>query len=78
MTSLVESTMLYGAEIWGCKQNLEGVEQTQMRARMFFEIGTLYPKVFLLAEVGDLPVRWQAKLQCVLLWVRVLSSIKSI
>ena len=24
--------MLYGAEIWGCNQNLEGVEQTQLRA----------------------------------------------
>ena len=29
MTSLVESTMLYGAEIWGCNRNMEGVEQTQ-------------------------------------------------
>ena len=29
MTSLVESTMLYGAEIWGCNRNMEGVEQTR-------------------------------------------------
>ena len=67
--------MLYGAEIWGCNRNLEGVEQTQLRdLRMFFGVGTLHPKVSLLAEMGDLPVRWQAKLQCVLFWVRVLSS----
>ena len=26
MTSLVESTMLYGAEIWGCNRNIERVE----------------------------------------------------
>ena len=26
MTSLLESTMLYGAEIWGCNRNLEGIE----------------------------------------------------
>ena len=75
MTSLVESTMLYGAEIWGSNRNMEGVEQTQLRAlRMFFGVGTLHPKASLLAEMGDLPVRWQAKLRCVLFWVRVLSS----
>ena len=75
MTSLVESTMLYGAEIWGCNRNMEGVEQTQLRAlRMFFGVGTLHPKASLLAEMGELPVRWRAKLQCMLFWVRVLSS----
>ena len=75
ISSLAESTMLYGAETWGCNGNLEGVEQTQLRAlRMFFGVGTLHPKVFLLAEMGDLPVRWLAKLRCVLFWVRVLSS----
>ena len=26
MISLLESTMLYGAEIWGCNRNLEGFE----------------------------------------------------
>ena len=73
MSSLMESTMLYGAEIWGCNRNLEGVEQTQLRAlRKFFGVGTLHPKVSLLAEMGDLPVRLRA--QCVLFWVRVLSS----
>ena len=41
---------------------------------MFFGVGTLHPKVSLLAEMGDLPIRWRAKLQCVLFWVRVLSS----
>ena len=57
MSSLVESTMLYGAEIWGSNRNLEGVEQTQLRAlRMFFGVGTLHPKVSLLAEIGDLLV----------------------
>ena len=75
MTSLVESTMLYGAEIWGCNRNLEGVEQTQLRAlRMFFGVGILHPKASLLAEMGDLPVRWRAKLRCMSFWVRVLSS----
>ena len=66
--------MLYGAEIWGCNQNLERVEQTQLRAlRMFFGVGTLHPKVSFLAK-WDLPVRWWANLQCMLVWVRILSS----
>ena len=39
MSSLVESTILYSAEIWGCNRNLEGIEQTQLRAlRMFFGV----------------------------------------
>ena len=51
------------------------VEQTQLRAlRMFFGVGTLHPKVSLLAEMGDLPIRWRAKLWCVLFWVRALSN----
>ena len=53
MSSLVESTMLNGAEILGCNRNLEGIERTQLRAlRMFFRVGTLHPKVSLLAEMG--------------------------
>ena len=32
MASLVESTMLYGSEIWGCNRGLEKIEQGQMRA----------------------------------------------
>ena len=75
MTSLVESAMLYGAEIWGCNRNMEEVEQTQLRAlRMCFGVGTLHPKASLLAEMGDLPVSCRAKLRCMLFWVRVLSS----
>ena len=41
---------------------------------MFFGVETLHPKVYLLAEIRDLPVRWRAKLLCVLFWARILSS----
>ena len=41
---------------------------------MFFRVGTLHPKVSLLAEMGYLLVRWRAKLPCMLFWVRVLLS----
>ena len=75
MSSLVESSMLYGAEIWGCSQNLEALEQIQLRAfRMFFGVGTIYPRVSLLLEVRDLPVVWLARLHCTLFWLKVLSS----
>ena len=40
---------------------------------IYVGVGTLHPKASLLAEMRDLPVKWQAKLQCVLFWVRVLS-----
>ena len=67
MSSLVESTMLYGAEIWGCNRDLEKMEQVQMRAlRLFFGVGTLHLKVSLLAEMGDLPVKWLARMRCVM------------
>ena len=75
MSSLVESTMLYGAEIWGCNRDLEKIKQVQMRAlRLFFGVGTLHPKVSLLAEMGDLPVKWLARMQCVMFWSKVLTS----
>ena len=57
MSSLVESSMLYGAEIWGCSWNLEALEQIQLRTFcMFFGVSTMHPRVSLLLEVGDLPV----------------------
>jgi hypothetical protein len=59
MASLVESTMLYGAEIWGCYYNLEEVQLVQLRAaRIFFGVGTLHPRVSLLLKLGKPPVLW--------------------
>ena len=55
MASLVESTMLYGAVIWGCNRNMEGGGQTQLRVlRMFFGVETLHPKASLLVEMGEM------------------------
>ena len=36
MSALVDSTMLYGAEIWGCMRNLESIEQVQLWAFRIF------------------------------------------
>ena len=75
VASLVESTMMYGVEIWGCNRNLETLQQVQLKAaRLFFGVGTLHPRMSLLWEVGDLPVVWLAKLRCVSFWFKVLTS----
>ena len=75
MASLVEMTMLYGSEIWGCNWDLEKIEQVQMRAlRLFFDVETLHPKVSLLAEMRDLPVKWLVRMRGVIFWGKVLTS----
>ena len=75
MTSLVDSTMLYGAEVWGCCRNLQSVQQVQLRAaRLFFGVGTLHPRTSLLLELGDLPVVWLARMKCMVFWLTILTS----
>ena len=61
MGSLVESTLMYGTEIWGCSTHLEAIEKVQLRAlRMFFGVGTLCPKTSLWFEMQMLPWVWEA------------------
>ena len=75
MSALVDSTMLYGVEIWGCMRSLEAIEQVQLRAfRMFFGVGTLHPKASLMMEMKSLPVVWEARVRCVQFWYKVLTS----
>ena len=75
MTSLVDSTMLYGAEVWGCCRNLQSVQQVQLRAaRLFFGVGTLHPRTSLLLELGDLPVVWLARMKCMVFWLKILTG----
>ena len=76
MSSLVESTMLYGAEIWGCNWDLEKIEQVQMRAlRLFLALELSTQKShFWRAEMGDLPVKWLARMRCGMFWSKVLTS----
>ena len=46
-----------------------------MRAlRLFFGVRILHPKVSLSAEMGDLPVKWLAKMRCAIFWRKVLTS----
>ena len=73
----MKSSMLYGAEIWGCCPNLEYIEQLQLTVctfRMFFEVGILHPKASLLCEMKSLPVVWEAKMHCMRFWMKILTS----
>ena len=49
---LVESVLLYGAEVWGCGGQLGPVENVQMRAaRIFLGVGRLHPLVSLQFQI---------------------------
>ena len=75
MGSLIESTLMYGAEIWGCSRHLEAIEQVQLRAlRMLFGVGTLHPKTSLWFEMEMMPLVWKAKMRCVRFWLKVMSA----
>ena len=53
MEMLVESVLLYGAEVWGGGSQLEPVERVQMRAaRIFLGVGRLHPLVSLQYELN--------------------------
>ena len=76
MSSLVESTMAYGVEIWGCNRNMHGnsaAGPTQSSPFVYW-CGQPPPKSSLLWELGDLPVVWPAKLRYVVFWFKVLIS----
>ena len=75
MSALVDSTMLYGAEIWGCMRSLEAIEQVQLRAFcMLFGMGMLHPKASFMMEMECLPVVWEARVRCMQFWYKVLTS----
>ena len=75
MKSLVDSVLLYGAEIWGCHRKLEGLSQIQLRAlRIFFGVGVRHPKVSLMMEADAFPVVWLARIKCISFWFKVLSA----
>ena len=73
MEALVETVLLYGAEVWGGSRILESVEQVQMRAAwIFLGVGRLHPRVSLQFEMQMVPLRFEAKKRCIEFWVNVL------
>ncbi len=73
MEALVETVLLYGAEVWGGSRILESVEQVQMRvAQIFLGVGRLHPRESLQFEMQMVPLRFEAKKRCIEFWVKVL------
>ena len=71
--ALVESVLLYGAEVWGCGRHATLMEQIQLRAaRIFLGVGRLYPKAALQCEMKMMPVIWEAKRRCIEFWLTLL------
>ena len=45
LEAMVESVLLYGAEVWGCCKWTDALEQVQLRAaRIFLGFGRLHPE----------------------------------
>ena len=73
MEMLVESVLLYGVEAWGCRGQLDAVENVQMRAaRIFVGVRRHHPLVSLQFEMDMLPVRWEALRREIKFWVQVM------
>ena len=70
---LVESVLLYRAEVWGCGGQLGPVEKIQMwAARISLGVGRLHPSVSLLFEMHMLPLKWEAARRAIDFWVQVM------
>ena len=71
--SLVQSVLLYAAEIWGCSKKLGPVEQIQVRTgRIFLGVNRRHPKVSVQIEMDMLPIQWEARKRCIMFWMKVL------
>ena len=70
---LVDSVLLYGAEVWGSCRKLAPMEKIQLRAaRIFLGVGRLHPKISLQFELNTLPLEWEAMKRCIEFWVKVM------
>ena len=70
---LVDSVLLYGAEVWGSCRKLAPIEKIQLRAaRIFLGVGRLHPKISLQFELNTLPLEWEAMKRCIEFWVKVM------
>ncbi len=73
LQSLVESMLMYGAEV--CYHKLEGLNQIQLwTLRIFFGVGLRHPRASLLMEADSVPVAWLARVRCAAFWFKILSN----
>ena len=73
MEALVDSVLLYGADVCGCCRQLQEVEQVQLRGyRVFLGVNHLHPKTSLQMEMDMLPLEWAAKKRSMAHWFRIM------
>ena len=66
LEAMVESVLLYGAEVWGCYKRTEALEEVQLKAaRIFLGVGWWHPRVVLQYEMMMLLLVWEARRRCV-------------
>ena len=66
LEAVVESVLLYGAEVWECCKRTDALEQVQLRAaRILLGVGRRHPRVALQYEMVMLPLEWEARGRCV-------------
>ena len=71
METLVETVLLYGAEVWGCGGQLRLVQNVQMwAAGIFLGVGRLHQTVSL--QLNMLTVKWEAMKRSIEFWVQVM------
>ena len=70
---LVDSVLLYGAEMWGSCGQLAPIEKIQLRAaRIFLGVGRLHPKVSLQFDLNTLSLKWEGMKRYIKFWVKVI------
>ena len=74
MSSLVESTMMYGVETWVCNRNVETAAGPTQSSPFVFWCWHPPPKSVPAVGAGRLTSVWLAKLRCVIFWFKVLTS----
>ena len=74
--SLVESTLIYGAELWGCITPGSYCDGSSTCLPNVFLVWAhaLHLKIFLWFEMEILPLVWEVKMQCVRFWLTVMCA----
>ena len=75
MAAMVDTVVMYGAEVWGCLGKLQIVEQLQMRGFLvFLGVSRYHPRTALGMEMGVLPLAWEARIRWMLFWYKIMCS----
>jgi hypothetical protein len=72
MAAMVDTVVMYGAEVWGCLGKLQIVQQLQRRGfHMFLGVSRYHLRMALGMEMGVMPSVWEARIKCTV-WQEIL------